>query len=185
MKRIARIGLVLVVLGAGILTGYQFANRHGAGPDQPVVGTNWHVYFSPKGGCTDAVVAELGRATNVVRVLAYSFTSEPIARALAAAHRRGVDVAVILDKEQRTAKSSEADFLSQAGITTFIDSRHKIAHNKVIIIDRQVVLTGSFNFTKAAEQSNAENLLVIYDPILATRYAADWQRHAAHSDRYE
>jgi len=116
-------------------------------------------------------------------VLAFSFTSEQIARSLVEAHKRGIDVVVILDKEQRTAKDSEADFLAHAGIKTLIDSRHAIAHNKVIIIDRQVVITGSFNFTKAAEEHNAENLLVIHDATLATQYAVDWLRHAEHSDR--
>ena len=185
MKRITGFCLVLAALIAGSLTGYQYAYRQITAPGPAMVGTNWHVYFSPKGGCADAVVAETGKATNNIRVLAYSFTSEPIAGALVAAHKRGIDVAVILDKDQRTAKYSEADFLSHAGIKTLIDSRHAIAHNKVIIIDRQVVITGSFNFTKAAEEHNAENLLVIRDAILAARYAQDWQRHAEHSEQFE
>jgi len=60
------------------------------------------VYFSPKGGCTDAVVSALDRATNSIFVQAYSFTSVPIAKALLNAKRRGIKVAVILDKSQRT-----------------------------------------------------------------------------------
>jgi len=183
MKRITGFCLVLAALIAGSLTGYQYAYRQITAPGPAMVGTSWHVYFSPNGGCTDEIVAEIGKATNTIRVLAYSFTSEPIARSLVEAHKRGIDVVVILDKEQRTAKDSEADFLADAGIKTLIDSRHAIAHNKVIIIDRQVVITGSFNFTKAAEEHNAENLLVIHDTTLAARYAADWQRHAEHSDR--
>jgi len=107
-----------------------------------------------------------------------------IAAALVDASKRGVKVEVILDKSQRTKKYSEADFVAHAGIPTFIDSRHAIARNKIIVIDGAVVLTGSFNFTKAAESSNAENLLVIRDPKLAARYLTNWTEHKAHSESY-
>ena len=119
------------------------------------------VYFSPPGGPTGAVVNALDQATNTVLVQAYSFTSAPIAKALVEAHRRGVKVQVILDDSQRTEKYSEADFLKNNGIETLIDAQHAIAHNKIMIIDDYVVITGSFNFTKAAEDKNAENLLII------------------------
>ena len=142
------------------------------------------VHFSPKGGCTEAVVKELGNAKATVLVQAYSFTSAPIAKALLNAHKRGVKVDVILDKSQRTEKYSEADFLVNMGIPTKIDAKHAIAHNKIMVIDGQTVITGSFNFTTAAEEKNAENLLVIRDTALAEKYTANWHAHAEHSDPY-
>jgi phosphatidylserine/phosphatidylglycerophosphate/cardiolipin synthase-like enzyme len=143
------------------------------------------VYFSPRGGATGAVVNALDHATNSVLVQAYSFTSAPIAKALVDAHRRGVKVRVILDDSQRTEKYSEADFLRNNGIATLIDARHGIAHNKVMIIDDYLVITGSFNFTKAAEEHNAENLLVINDVALARQYVGNWHAHEEHSEAYE
>lgn len=143
------------------------------------------VYFSPNGGATQAVVTALDQATNTVLVQAYSFTSAPIAQALVDARRRGVTVQVILDKSQRTEKYSEADFLVHNQIPTLIDAEHAIAHNKIIVIDGYLVLTGSFNFTKAAEEHNAENLLVINDPTLASRYLENWHAHERHSEPYE
>lgn len=143
------------------------------------------VYFSPQGGCTEAVVANLDKATNTVLVQAYSFTSAPIAKALVNAKTRGVKVQVILDKSQRTERYSSADFIQHAGIPTYIDAKHAIAHNKIMIIDGKTVLTGSFNFTKAAEFNNAENLLVIQDPVLAKKYTANWQAHLQHSEVYQ
>jgi phosphatidylserine/phosphatidylglycerophosphate/cardiolipin synthase-like enzyme len=68
-----------------------------------------------------------------------------------------------VDKSQRTEKYSSADFVAHAGIPTYIDAKHAIAHNKIMVIDGYEILTGSFNFTKAAEENNAENLLVILD----------------------
>jgi len=142
------------------------------------------VYFSPKGGCTEAVVEVLSKAKSNVLVQAYSFTSPAIAKALTEAHRRGVKVEVMLDKSNRTGKYSAATFMQNYGIPTFIDDRHAIAHNKIIIIDGRTVLTGSFNFTKQAEESNAENLLVIEDVALAAKYTQNWQTHFAHSKPY-
>ena len=92
---------------------------------------------------------------------------------------------MILDKSQRGEKYSSADFVLHAGIPTYIDAKHAIAHNKIMVIDGATVITGSFNFTKAAETSNAENLLVIRSPELAATYAANWKAHLEHSEKYE
>jgi phosphatidylserine/phosphatidylglycerophosphate/cardiolipin synthase-like enzyme len=143
------------------------------------------IFFSPKGGCTDAIVREIDAAQKSILVQAYSFTSKPIAEALAHAHRRGVKVNAILDSEQETTNYSEADFLIHEGIPTQIDAEHAIAHNKIMVIDEGTVITGSFNFTKQAEQSNAENLLILRDKDIAKAYADNWAVHAGHSRNYE
>ena len=145
---------------------------------------NIQVYYSPKGGCTEAVVDNIGKAKSTILVQAYSFTSAPIAKALVDANKRGVKVQVILDKSQRTEKYSGADFLLHEGVSTWIDAKHAIAHNKIMVIDGHTILTGSFNFTKAAEESNAENLLVIDDAALAKKYTSNWQKHLEHSEPY-
>ena len=116
---------------------------------------------------------------------AYSFTSAPIAKALLGAHKGGIKVEVILDKSQLTEKYSSVTFLYNSGIPTWIDSTHAIAHNKVMIIDGETVITGSFIFTKAAEEKNAENLLVIRDKTLAAKYVENWKVHAEHSEVYK
>jgi len=139
------------------------------------------VYFEH---CTEAVVRELSHAKQTVHVQAYSFTSAPIAQALTDAEERDVKVIAILDASNRTRNYSAADFLAHEGIETYIDSQHAIAHNKIIIIDGVTVLTGSFNFTKAAEENNAENLLVIRDAALAAKYEQNWQGHFHHSEYY-
>jgi phosphatidylserine/phosphatidylglycerophosphate/cardiolipin synthase-like enzyme len=139
------------------------------------------VCFTPGGNCTDAIGQALGHATRTILVQAYSFTSAPIAKALLDAHTRGVRVQVILDKSQRTKKYSSADFLADQGVPTLIDATHAISHNKVMVIDGETVLTGSFNFTKATQEKNAENVLIIRDPALAAQYAQNWDTHRQHS----
>lgn len=150
----------------------------------PAIAQPITVYFSPKGGGTQSIIQKLDKAQKSVLVQAYSFTSAPIAKALLSAHKRGVRVEVILDKSQRKEKYSSADFLGHSGTRTLIDSVHAIAHNKIMIIDGETVITGSFNFTKAAEEKNAENLLVIRDKVLAEKYIKNWQEHEGHSDPY-
>ncbi len=142
------------------------------------------VYFSPHGGCTEAVVRELGKAKKTVLVQAYSFTSKPIAAALVAAHQRGVVVTIILDDGDVTGTGTMIDVVVAGGDTVLLDAKHAIAHNKVMVIDGAVVLTGSFNFTAAAENSNAENLLVLRSADLAAKYTANWHEHEAHSAKY-
>jgi len=153
--------------------------------DQAVDKAAIRVYFSPDGGCTEAIVKELDRASSEIKVQAYSFTSRPIAKALVDAHKRGVKVTVILDKSNASAKYSAADFTTNMGIPTFIDDRHAIAHNKIMIIDQATVITGSFNFTKAAEERNAENLLIIRDRGIAGLYLDNWENHSVHSQAYK
>jgi phosphatidylserine/phosphatidylglycerophosphate/cardiolipin synthase-like enzyme len=140
------------------------------------------VHFSPKGGCTDAVVAELNKARREVFVLAYSFTSRPIAQALVGAKDRGVKVEVILDHSNEKEAHTELLFLLQGGLAVVIDPHHPIAHNKIMLIDGHVVITGSFNFTNQAEHENAENLLILRGQReLARQYRADFEVHKAHS----
>ncbi len=140
------------------------------------------VWFSPDGGCTEAIVEAINDAQRTIRVQAYSFTSAPIAAALVDAQKRGLDIAVILDRSQRTEKYSSADFVFRAGIPVWIDAKHAIAHNKVMVIDAKTVITGSFNFTASAEKRNAENLLIIQDAKMASLYLQNWDAHQAHSE---
>ena len=140
------------------------------------------VYFSPMGGCTEACVNEINAAKESILVQAYSFTSKPIADALIAASHR-IKVAVILDKSELRGVGGMAGPLVNAGVISYVDSKHAIAHNKVMIIDEQTIITGSFNFTSSAEKKNAENMLIIRDPSLALIYIKNWTLHQGHSER--
>jgi phosphatidylserine/phosphatidylglycerophosphate/cardiolipin synthase-like enzyme len=152
--------------------------------DLSLINAPTKLYFSPNGGATQAIVKGIDNATLEILVQAYSFTSVPIAKALVDARRRGVSVEAILDKSQRTEKYSGATFLANNRIPVYIDAAHAIAHNKVMIIDKQTVITGSFNFTKAAEEKNAENLLIVKSKELASYYLDNWQTHRQHSEPY-
>lgn len=143
------------------------------------------VYFSPVGGCTEAIVNEVAKAERTILVQAYSFTSIPIADALIEAHKRNVKVSIICDRGQfgrpASASGSALAKLEKVGVVLLSDGAHAIAHSKVMVIDGKVVVTGSFNFTKQAEARNSENLLVIRSPTIARKYSDEWDRHRKHS----
>ena len=146
--------------------------------------TTCKVFFSPRGYCTDAVIKEINKAKSSIFVMAYSFTSAPIAKTLLDAKKRGVKVEVIIDHSRNTEKYTETRFFKNMGIPVYVDSKEAIQHNKVMIIDSETVITGSFNFTKAAEEKNAENLLVIKSKELAKVYLENWEKHRDHSVSY-
>jgi phosphatidylserine/phosphatidylglycerophosphate/cardiolipin synthase-like enzyme len=143
--------------------------------------TSITVHFSPLGGCQDEAIAQINHAKATVLVQGYGFTDQPITNALVAAHARGVRVDVILDNSDRSSSKCTAPILKKAGIPVLFDAAHAIAHNKIMIIDGRVVLTGSFNWTVNAEKHNAENLVTIVDKSVAAIYTANWKVHQAHS----
>jgi len=139
-------------------------------------------HFSPKGGCTDAVVQELKKAKHEILVQAYSFTSKEIAQALVDAKARGLHIEILLDKSNEQETYSELAELLSEGLPMLIDSHHAIAHNKVMILDGKTLITGSFNFTHQAEHSNAENLLIVKgQPALVQMYRQNFMEHKSHS----
>jgi phosphatidylserine/phosphatidylglycerophosphate/cardiolipin synthase-like enzyme len=138
-------------------------------------------HFSPKGGCAAAIVSELATARSEVLVQAYSFTCPDISKALVDAAARRVKVIVLLDRSNEEETYSELGDLQHHGIEVLIDACHAIAHNKVMVIDQKTVITGSFNFTRQAENNNAENLLILrchHD--LAVLYRANFNVHRLH-----
>lgn len=150
----------------------------------PAAASEISTCFTPGEDCTQFVVDAIKLGKTEILVQAYNYTSAPIITALGVARAEDkVDVRVILDKsnEQERYRAATSNTASH-GIPILIDDKPKIAHNKVIIIDRQHVLTGSFNFTVNAQRSNAENIILIKnDPALAKRYVDNWQKRAGAS----
>ncbi|MFA5300061.1 MAG: phospholipase D family protein [Lutibacter sp.] len=132
------------------------------------------VCFTPQENCTSKIVTEINNAKKEVLVQAYSFTSIPIIISLLDANKKSVNVKILLDKSQKTAKYSSTTYLIANNIWYKIDYKPAIAHNKIIIIDNETVITGSFNFTKAAQFKNTENVLIIHDKELAKKYKLNW-----------
>jgi phosphatidylserine/phosphatidylglycerophosphate/cardiolipin synthase-like enzyme len=139
------------------------------------------VYFTPPRGAAQAIVNAIDASQHQVLVQAYSFTHNAIAQALVRARQRGVDVKVLMDEKSDNSNRYVIGVLSAGQVSMREDGKHAIAHNKVIVIDDEIVVTGSFNFTNAAEQRNAENFLILKSSDLARQYKNNWQNHWEHS----
>ena len=138
-------------------------------------------FFSPKGGCQEAILREIKAARREILVQAYSFTSEPLTMALIEAKKRGVHVEVLLDHSNEKEKYSDLHLFLEHGLPPLIDANHPIAHNKVMIIDKKTIVTGSYNFTNQAENENAENMLILkHHPELVNSYRQAFLAHKAH-----
>lgn len=139
------------------------------------------VHFSPKGGCQEALVERIRKSKRTVHVQAYTLTAKPVIDALVVAHGNGVDVQVVIDSSETKVASSPLPLLRAGGVPVFIDSKHLIAHNKVMLFDGELVETGSYNYTNAAENDNAENCLFVNDKALTASYEENWRAHQGHS----
>lgn len=156
-------------------------------PNPPLVTTgSVEVAFSPEQDVASLIIKAINQAKKQVLVQAFSFTHKDIAQALIDAHRRGVEVKLIADYEQSEHENDKVAQIAKAKVPVWLDGEHQSAHNKVVLIDvntpQVVIITGSYNFTFAAQFKNAENVLLIRgNNKLAALYKENWLRHQAHS----
>jgi phosphatidylserine/phosphatidylglycerophosphate/cardiolipin synthase-like enzyme len=109
--------------------------------------------------------------------MAFSFTSDDLGKLMRKKFLAGLDIAGVMEAEQvRSNTGTEYDSLLQSGIDVRLDGNPGQMHHKIIVIDRKVVITGSYNFSASAETRNDENLIVIYSPTIAEQYLAEFQR---------
>lgn len=182
--------LVLVMLGAcaaGAQAQQQTPQAPALRQTPPVVPTQGtvQVAFTPWDNAEAMIVGCIGQAKRQILVQAFSFTSRALANALIAAKRRGVEVQVMADREQTfSGEASRIPELVRAGIPVALEVRYQSAHNKVMVMDAgsadAAVITGSYNWTYAAQYKNAENVLILrHNPDIVNAYAANWRRHFA------
>jgi len=131
-------------------------------------------FTPPNKHCGHLISQLIDRAQSSVYMQAYGLTHPEIIHSLIQAKQRGVEVKVLLDRSNLSQKHSKIKELQQSGIPTTIDVVQGIAHNKVIIIDELKTITGSFNFTVAADTRNAENVIIIEDKEIARDYLLNW-----------
>lgn len=131
------------------------------------------VYFSPDGGCEQEVTYWIDRANSTIYVAIYSFTLDSIGDALIDAYDRGIQVLVVFESSQ-ISQYSEYQKLSDYGISAKKDSNPSLMHNKVMIVDGHIVITGSYNWSKNAEERNNENLIVIKSEYIASLYEEEF-----------
>lgn len=182
--------VILAIMGAfclGASVSYVFQQQQKIGSSLPqsqsVPLHHTQACFTPGQACLSLIQQALAAAQQTIHLQAYTFTQRKMTDSLLQAAKRGVKVIVILDKSQRAARFSQYPVLKASSIPVFFDTKPAIAHNKVIIIDNKILITGSYNFSQAAETKNAENLLILHSPELATLYEANFQKRLKESKK--
>jgi len=138
---------------------------------------NLKVYFSPKGSIEDKIVDLVNSAKQTINFEMFAFTSYPIADALIDRNSAGLVVKGVLDKTWGNGSAySKYDYLKNGGVDVLKDGNSYTLHDKVMIIDSSIVLTGSYNYTASANSSNSENLVVLYDNTIASKYESEFEK---------
>jgi len=127
------------------------------------------VCFSPNGGCAEQVVYWIGRANFTIHILIYSFTLDSIGDALIVAYERGVTIQIVFESSQ-LSNYSQYNRLKDKGIQVRKDTNPAAMHDKIMVVDGNVVVAGSFNWSLNAESENNENLIVVVSPAIGRIY---------------
>lgn len=133
-------------------------------------------YFAPEDKVMDKVVAAVNSAQTSIHFMAFSFTDDTLGQTMLFRHLNKVDVQGIFETRGANSSSSQCPVLQDAGISVYLDGNPATFHHKIIIIDTQTVIFGSFNFSGNANRSNDENLLIVHDPTLAQKFELEYQR---------
>ncbi|MFN9001695.1 MAG: phospholipase D-like domain-containing protein [Holosporales bacterium] len=143
-------------------------------PVNPTSDSVIDVCFSPNGECEERIIKGIRRAKKQVLIHAFALTSPIITQELIKAHKAGITVRILYDRSQARHHASKISYLKSQGIETIPDRISGLSHNKVIILDDWGVITGSYNFTNAANAKNAENLLLIINVNVNREYQQNW-----------
>ena len=154
--------------------GYKIANT--PSPELTIQGTKVEVFFSPDDGVRSNIIQLLENATSSIKFMAFTFTSGEIADVLVQRHQTGINVTGVFDLGQSASQYCKYQQLADAGIDVKKDGNSYKLHHKVFIIDSQVVITGSYNFTGAAETTNDENLIILHNTTIAGSFEEEFTK---------
>jgi phosphatidylserine/phosphatidylglycerophosphate/cardiolipin synthase-like enzyme len=133
-------------------------------------------YFATDDRVGERIIERVDGARRSVHFMAFSFTHDGIGDAIRRRRRAGVQVLGVFESTGSNTGASEYERMKAAGLEVFQDGNPYSMHHKVILLDQQVTLFGSFNFTANADEENDENLLVVEDPAFAWEFEQEFQR---------
>jgi phosphatidylserine/phosphatidylglycerophosphate/cardiolipin synthase-like enzyme len=146
-------------------------------PSITIDGVQLENYFSPDDNVQNHLLDQINGAQQSIYFLAYSFTADPLAEAVIARAQNGVTVAGVMEESQAESNiGGDYKLFISKGINVKLDGNNRNMHDKVFIIDKQVVITGSYNFSSSAENRNDENTVIIHDAELAAQYLAEFEK---------
>jgi phosphatidylserine/phosphatidylglycerophosphate/cardiolipin synthase-like enzyme len=138
--------------------------------------TSQEAFFCHVDDCSSRIIHEISSARQEIVFAAYTFTEPSIGTAIILAHANGIDVKGVMEKRNMNSDYSQYSRLVGQGIDILPDANPALMHHKFFVIDNSTVITGSFNPTKAADESNDDNLIIVRNENMARQYAVEFQR---------
>jgi len=146
-------------------------------PEITINGTRIETYFSPDDGVEAHLLNILENAQESIYFMAFSFTSDAVGELIRSRSEGGVIIAGVMEEQQvKSNIGTEYDPFKQAGLDVYSDGNAGQMHHKTMIVDKKVVITGSYNFTRSAEERNDENIVIFYNPEIAAFYLQEFNR---------
>jgi len=134
-----------------------------------------HAFFSPGNECKNAIIHHIKQAQETVEICVFTISDNDIARQVLATHKKGVHVKIITDDDKINDLGSDIREMYDAGIPVRVDGTRSLMHNKFCIIDKEVIITGSYNWTNSAADRNFENILVNNDFKVVKSYQQEFE----------
>lgn len=142
------------------------------------------VYFSPGDDCLNAIRQQLRSAISTIRICVFTISDDRIAHEIKSAHRRGVSVRVLTDNDKSLDLGSDIEELANAGVEVKMDYTRNHMHHKFAVIDKEYLITGSYNWTRSAANYNHENLLLTSEKDVVKQYLREFEKLWEEMDHY-
>lgn len=174
--------IIIIVFTTLMISGASIASNAAARAE-----TDIYTGFAPSGNAEDLILKCIDESSHEIRMMAYFFTSNRIAWALINAKHRGVNVQLVVDLQASQLKQNRQVLktMKKFGISIRTNNRNHILHDKVMIVDRNLVQTGSYNYTPSSKNSNSENVIVVKGAkSVVMAYMEHWAKLWAPATRY-
>ncbi len=145
-------------------------------PKVNINGVQVENYFESEGNVRKRIIELINNAKSSIDFMAFAFTDNDIAKAIRDRAQDGIKVHGVVESRNANGTGSDYEALRKAGVDVLKDGNPYMMHHKVIIIDQNIVITGSYNFTASAANKNDENVLIIHSPALAQQYTEEFKK---------
>ena len=143
-----------------------------------------YAYFSPGNTCRNAIIQQIKLATESLKICVFTISDNEISKEIISAYKKGINIKIISDNDKSFDLGSDIEQMANSGIDTKIDNSPSHMHHKFCIIDKDTLITGSYNWTRSAAERNQENILINKEPQIIKSYLKEFDKLWKELDKY-
>jgi phosphatidylserine/phosphatidylglycerophosphate/cardiolipin synthase-like enzyme len=133
-------------------------------------------FFSPGNSCRDAILSALRQASSSLKICVFTISDDVISKEILYRFKQGIKVKIITDNDKCYDQGSDIEMLANAGIEVMVDKSPNHMHHKFALIDKSILINGSYNWTRSAADHNHENIILSTDPELIKIFDKEFSR---------